>query len=325
MSVAAEIRDLRIAIDTARGRFDLVSELSFSIEDKETVALVGESGCGKSITALSLMRLLPQGGPKLVEGVVRLSDTDISKLPDRMMPALRGREISMIFQDPMGSLNPVLTVGQQLVEAIQTHQPLAYAEAAERAIALLDLVAISDPGRRFHEFPHRLSGGMCQRVLIAMAIACQPRLLIADEPTTALDVTIQAQILQLLRQLQDDTGMAMLFITHDLGVVAEMATRVIVMYAGRKVEDGPVDAIFEQPLHPYTQGLIGSTLTPGRKRRARLTEIPGVVPHVSERGRGCSFASRCPHAFDRCREEAPGLVERGTDHTVACWLHAEAR
>lgn len=324
MSIAADISDLRIAIDTSQGSFDLVSNLSFSIEDGQTVALVGESGCGKSLTALSLIRLLPEDGPRVVGGRVRVGEIEITAVPDKGMRAIRGRDISMIFQDPIGSLNPVTPIGAQLVEAIRAHSPIPHAAAVERALALLRLVAIPDPQRRFHEYPHRLSGGMCQRVLIAMAVAGNPRLLIADEPTTALDVTIQAQILNLLRRLQAETGMAMLFITHDLGVIAEMASRVVVMYAGRKVEDGPVDSIFETPLHPYTQGLIDSTLTPGAARSSRLPEIPGTVPALTERGTGCTFSSRCPKAFARCHAEAPQLTRPGAAHEVACWLHGEA-
>jgi peptide/nickel transport system ATP-binding protein len=325
MSIAAIVEDLHVSINTSKGDVDLVSDLTFSVRSGETVALVGESGCGKSITALALMRLLPEGGPRVTDGSVSIGDVDIFSLSQSAVRQVRGRDISMIFQDPMGSLNPVTPIGEQLVEGICAHENVSRAHAVERALDLLHLVAIPDPERRFHEYPHRLSGGMCQRVLIAMAIACNPRVLIADEPTTALDVTIQAQILALLRKLQSDTGMAMLFITHDLGVVAEMASRVIVMYAGRKVEDGPVEAIFSEPLHPYTQGLIASTLTYGGPRQERLREIPGMVPGVMDRGVGCTFADRCPSAMDHCRRERPELTQKSAEHHVACWLHGDAQ
>ncbi|MBL0900843.1 MAG: ABC transporter ATP-binding protein, partial [Reyranella sp.] len=273
-----EVRDLRTTLFTRRGEMKAVDGLSLSVGAGETVALVGESGCGKSLSALSIMRLLPDPPARIVGGEVRLNGRDLVTLPEEGMLDIRGKEIGMIFQDPMSSLNPVATVEKQIVEVLTAHTELGRGQARARAHELLELVGMPDAARRLDAYPHQLSGGMCQRVVIAMAIACSPTVLIADEPTTALDVTVQAQVLSLLKKLQADAGMAMIFITHDLGVVAETADRVVVMYAGRKVEEATVDDLFEAPLHPYTAGLIGAKPTPGARRPGRLAGIPGMVP-----------------------------------------------
>jgi peptide/nickel transport system ATP-binding protein len=284
--------------------------------------VVGESGCGKSVTSLSILRLIASPPGRIVAGRIRFQGRDLLDLTEPQMRKLRGNEISMIFQEPMTSLNPVLTVGRQIAESLIVHRGLTRAEAMSRAAEMLRLVDIPEPQRRLGEYPHQLSGGMRQRVMIAMALACNPRLLIADEPTTALDVTIQAQILDLMRQLKQKTGAAIVLITHDLGVVAEMAQRVVVMYAGRKVEEAPVDELFGRPRHPYTRGLLNSiprldeAATAGRKR---LAEIPGLVPSLREEIPGCAFAERCAYATQRCRREAPPLEAKGGGHWVACW------
>ncbi|HZQ01617.1 MAG TPA: ABC transporter ATP-binding protein [Reyranella sp.] len=296
-----------------------VDGMSLTVGAGETVALVGESGCGKSLSALSIMRLLPDPPARIVGGEVRLNGRDIVTLSEEAMLDVRGKEIGMIFQDPMSSLNPVATVERQIVEVLTTHTELDRRAARARALELLEQVGMPDAERRLGAYPHQLSGGMCQRVMIAIAIACNPSVLIADEPTTALDVTVQAQVLALLKKLQADSGMAMIFITHDLGVVAETADRVVVMYAGRKVEEATVDDLFERPLHPYTAGLIGATPTPGGERAARLADIPGMVPPLNELPVGCAFAPRCPRAFARCRQEQPQLTEPVAGRKVACF------
>ena len=273
------------------------------------------------MTSLSILRLIASPPGRTVAGAIRFNGRDLLGLSERAMRKVRGNEISMIFQEPMTSLNPVLTVGRQIAEALVLHRGLARRQAMERAIEMLRLVNIPEPARRASEYPHQLSGGMRQRVMIAMALACDPKLLIADEPTTALDVTIQAQILDLMRALKDKTGAAIMLITHDLGVVAEMAQRVVVMYAGRKVEEARVDDIFARPRHPYTRGLLNSMpkLGAAKSARARLAEIPGVVPSLREPIAGCAFATRCAYAIERCRTEAPPLELRGDGHLVACW------
>ena len=300
---------------------------------------MGESGCGKSLSALSIMRLLPDPPARIVGGEVKLNGRDIVSLPEDGMLDIRGKEIGMIFQDPMSSLNPVATVEKQIAEVLTTHTDLGRGQARARAHellelvgmpdagrrldqlegALLELVGMPDAGRRLDAYPHQLSGGMCQRVVIAMAIACHPSVLIADEPTTALDVTVQAQVLTLLKRLQADGGMAMIFITHDLGVVAETADRVVVMYAGRKVEEATVDELFESPLHPYTVGLIGATPVPGAERAERLADIPGMVPPLNALPQGCAFAPRCKRAMPRCLSERPELTEPASGRLVACF------
>ena len=318
-----DIDKLEVSLFTRRGVLPAVDGLSLTVSAGETVAIVGESGCGKSLTALAVMRLLPWPPARIVGGAVRFMGRDLAALSERAMRRVRGKDISMIFQDPMTSLNPVVTVGDQLVEAVRWHNDVSRKEAQDRAVELLRRVRIPDAERRLYDFPHQMSGGMSQRVMIAMAIACGPKLLIADEPTTALDVTIQAQILELMKELQASSGMAMVIITHDLGVVAETADRVVVMYAGRKVEEAPVEALFERPLHRYTRGLLGATPSAMRRRGARLAEIGGAVPALSELPAGCAFQNRCPDAFERCRAEQPTLMQLMPGRTAACFAAEE--
>jgi peptide/nickel transport system ATP-binding protein len=318
-----EIDNLQVSLFTRRGVLPAVDGLSLTVSAGETVAIVGESGCGKSLTALAVMRLLPDPPARIVGGAVRYMGRDLAVLSERAMQRVRGKDISMIFQDPMTSLNPVITVGDQLVEAIRWHNDVSRNEAHARAVELLRQVRIPDAERRLGDFPHQMSGGMSQRVMIAMAIACGPKLLIADEPTTALDVTIQAQILELLKELQTSSGMALIVITHDLGVVAETADRVVVMYAGRKVEEAPVEALFERPLHRYTRGLLGATPSAKRRRGSRLAEIGGSVPALSELPAGCAFQNRCNDAFGRCRAERPALIPLLPGRTAACFVAEE--
>jgi peptide/nickel transport system ATP-binding protein len=318
-----DIDRLQVSLFTRRGVLPAVDGLSLTVAARETVAIVGESGCGKSLTALAVMRLLPEPPARIVGGAVRFMGRDLASLSDRAMRRVRGRDISMIFQDPMTSLNPVTSVGDQLIEAIQWHNDVSRKEAHARAVELLRQVRIPDAERRLDDFPHQMSGGMSQRVMIAMAIACGPKLLIADEPTTALDVTIQAQILELIKELQASSGMGLIIITHDLGVVAETADRVVVMYAGRKVEEAPVEALFERPLHRYTRGLLGATPSAKRGRGSRLAEISGSVPALSELPAGCAFQNRCTDAFDRCRAERPKLMPLMPGRTAACFAAEE--
>ena len=320
-----EVEDLQTWFYTRRGVMRAVDRVSFSLHAGETLAIVGESGCGKSITALSILGLVPSPPGRIVGGAVRLRGQDLLRLDDEAMRRVRGNDISMIFQEPMTSLNPVLTIGAQIEEALLLHQPLTAAEARARAVEMLKLVRIPEPERRAHEYPHQLSGGMRQRAMIAMALSCNPRVLIADEPTTALDVTIQAQILELILDLQQRLGTAVILITHDLGVVAETAHRVIVMYAGRKVEEAEVGALFDRPLHPYTRGLLGSVPKledEDGPTGERLAEIPGMVPALNALPPGCAFAPRCTLAGERCRAEAPPWREMQSGHWSACW-HAE--
>jgi len=317
-----EVENLRTHFRTPGGIVRAVDGLSFHVEEGEVLAIVGESGCGKSVTAMSILRLIPDP-PGRSAGAVRFQGRDLLELPEAEMRQIRGNDISMIFQEPMTSLNPVLTIGRQIGETLILHQGLDKAAALQRAIDSLKLVGIPEPERRVKQYPHELSGGMRQRVMIAMALACSPKLLIADEPTTALDVTVQAQILDLMRQLKARIGSAIILITHDLGVVAEMASRVVVMYGGRKVEEAPVNQLFATPRHPYTRALLGSVprLDPhdGSEIKARLDEIPGVVPSLREAIAGCIFAPRCNFATDRCRSAYPPLEAKGGGHAVACW------
>jgi peptide/nickel transport system ATP-binding protein len=319
-----EVLDLHTRFFTRDGVVRAVDGVSFHIEAGETLGIVGESGCGKSVTALSILRLLPAQIGRVTGGGVRFEGRDLLALDEAAMRKVRGNDISMIFQEPMTSLNPVMTVGHQIAENVVLHRRLSWRQARARALEMLKLVRIPDPEGRLRAYPFQLSGGMRQRVMIAMALACDPKLLIADEPTTALDVTIQAQILKLMRDLKDAFGAAVMLITHDLGVVAETAQRVIVMYAGRKVEEAPVGELFARPRHPYTIGLMGS-IPRGKKgvvtlgERVRLREIPGIVPSLREPIPGCAFAPRCAYATARCREERPPLERRGPGHTVACF------
>ena len=312
-----EVSSLRTHFATPNGAARAVDGVSFTIAAGETVALVGESGCGKSVTSMSILRLLPSP-PAYFAGEIGFDGRDLLTLPEREMRALRGNDISMIFQEPMTSLNPVLTIGWQIGESLRLHQKLSKRDAWRRAIEMLALVGVSDPERRVAEYPHQLSGGMRQRAMIAMALACNPKLLIADEPTTALDVTIQAQILDLMRELQRRVGAAILLITHDLGVVAEMAERVIVMYAGRKIEEAPVARLFARPAHPYTRGLLAAVPRLGAGARARLAEIPGQVPSLLQPVTGCAFAERCVRVADPCRAIAPATREIAPGHFAAC-------
>jgi peptide/nickel transport system ATP-binding protein len=316
-----EVENLQTHFNTPDGVVRAVEGVSLHVEGGETLAVVGESGCGKSVTAMSILRLI-QEPPGKIKGSIRFEGRDLLSLSEQEMRDIRGNAISMIFQEPMTSLNPVLTVGKQIGETVQLHQGMNARDAEQKAIEMLTLVGIPAPARRVREYPHQLSGGMRQRVMIAMALACNPRLLIADEPTTALDVTIQAQILDLMRDLKTRLGSAIMLITHDLGVVAEMAERVVVMYAGRKVEEAPVGEIFAHPLHPYTRGLLGSVPLLGSSLRdggrGKLAEIPGLVPSLRQKIVGCPFAGRCSMATDLCRERAPKFEAKAPDHAVAC-------
>ncbi len=315
-----EVDRLQTHFRTPDGVNRAVDGVSFHVEAGETLAIVGESGCGKSVTAMSILRLVPEP-PGKIAGAIRFNGRDLLTLSDRQMRDIRGNDISMIFQEPMTSLNPVLTVGRQIGETLQLHQRMSRRQAEARAVEMLQLVGIPEAKRRVREYPHQLSGGMRQRVMIAIALACNPKLLIADEPTTALDVTIQAQILDLMRDLKHRVGAAIVLITHDLGVVAEVAERVVVMYAGRKVEEAPVGPLFRAPKHPYTQGLLGSMPKLGSSltgEETRLAEIPGLVPSLKTKLEGCVFASRCPYATDLCRQVAPALEEKAPNHVAAC-------
>jgi peptide/nickel transport system ATP-binding protein len=320
-----EVENLQTHFRTPDGVNRAVDGVSFHVAEGETLAIVGESGCGKSVTANSILRLIPEP-PGRIAGVIRFQGTDLLKLSDRAMRAIRGNDISMIFQEPMTSLNPVLNVSRQLGETLRLHQGLDKRAAEARAVEMLALVGIPEPRRRVREYPHQMSGGMRQRVMIAMALACNPKLLIADEPTTALDVTIQAQILELMADLKRKVGAAIVLITHDLGVVAEVAERVMVMYAGRKVEEASVKQLFRSPRHPYTQGLLGAVPKLGSSLTgtdSKLAEIPGQVPSLKERIPGCVFASRCALATEMCRQLAPALEAKAPGHVAAC--HYAAR
>jgi peptide/nickel transport system ATP-binding protein len=320
------VENLRTHFATERGRVTAVDGVSFSVDRGETLGLVGESGCGKSVTAESLMRLLDERSTTY-EGQVLLaagdSTGDLLALPEAEMRHRRGRDIAMIFQDPMSSLNPVFTVGDQLMEGIRLHQGVSTAKAREVAVRMLELTNIPDPGRRMREYPHQLSGGMRQRVMIAMALSTRPKLLIADEPTTALDVTTQAQILDLIEELRSEFEMGTIFITHDLGVVAEVCDRVAVMYLGQIIEETDVVSLFDAPRHPYTRGLLASTPALEADPNDELGTIPGRVPTLHHVPPGCRFADRCAHAIDACRDEMPALEEIEPGHTVRCLRVAE--
>jgi peptide/nickel transport system ATP-binding protein len=321
-----EVKGLQTVFFTSSGLFRAVDDVSFQVRRGETLAIVGESGCGKSVTALSIMRLVPDPPGRIVGGSITLEGTDLLGLDEDSMREIRGNRISMIFQEPMTSLNPVMRIGDQITEAVRLHRAMTAKAAWEQAVKMLRLVRIPEPERRAIEYPHQLSGGMRQRAMIAMALACRPALLIADEPTTALDVTIQAQILALVLDLQKELGMGLILITHDLGVVAQTAQRVIVMYAGKKVEEADVETLFANPRHPYTRGLMASIPTvplPGAKTDVRLVEIPGMVPSLTNLPNGCAFAPRCGLALPRCRGEFPPLQDWGAGHLAACWRAAE--
>ena len=320
--VLLKIEGLQTHFFTEAGTVRAVDGVSLMVRKGETLGIVGESGCGKSVTALSVLRLIPTPPGKIVAGNIFLDGRDLLKLPENEMRKVRGASISMIFQEPMTSLNPVFTVGDQIAEGIRLHQRLSKRESWNKAIEMLRVVRMGDPERRVKEYPHQMSGGMRQRVMIAMALSCNPHLLIADEPTTALDVTIQAQILELLNQLKSELGMAVMLITHDLGVVADTAARVAVMYAGRVVEEAPVMELFTNPKHPYTQGLLNSIPRMDKtERRARLQAIPGMVPDMLELPKGCKFQARCAKVFEPCYGEEPQLKEVAPDHRVRCYLY----
>jgi oligopeptide/dipeptide ABC transporter ATP-binding protein len=322
-----QVDNLQTHFFTAVGTVRAVDGVSYDLKSGETLGVVGESGCGKSVSALSILRLVANPPGRIVGGAIRYEGNNLLELSEPEMERIRGNEISMIFQEPMTSLNPLFTIGRQVSEAIALHQGLSRKEAMNRAVEMLRRVYIPEPERRVHAYPHQMSGGMRQRVMIAMALSCNPKVLIADEPTTALDVTIQAQILDLMRELQETYGTAIVLITHDMGVVAENADRVVVMYAGRKVEEAPAAELFDNPGHPYTKGLLGSiphldTAAQSSGARARLNEIKGMVPSLFDLPPGCSFAPRCSFATDHCRAEAPALEEKRPGHWVACW-HAD--
>jgi peptide/nickel transport system ATP-binding protein len=323
------VENLRTYFDLRHGLVKAVDGVGFTLAPGETLAIVGESGCGKSITALSLMRLVPDPPGRIAGGSVKLAGRDLLALDEEAMRLVRGKDIAMIFQEPMTSLNPVLTIGSQIAEAVLLHEDVSRKDAWNKAIAMLRLARIPEPEQRAKAYPHQLSGGMRQRAMIAMALACNPKVLIADEPTTALDVTIQAQVLDIILDLQNKLGTAVILITHDLGVVAETAQRVIVMYAGRKVEEAPVEELFAQPQHPYTHGLMGSIPRlplmrgEGAEAAERLQEIPGTVPALSDLPSGCVFAPRCAHAEARCRAQYPPYEEKRPGHWAACWRSRE--
>ena len=321
-----DVKGLQTVFFTNSGLFRAVDDVSFRVRRGETLAIVGESGCGKSVTALSVMRLVPDPPGRIVGGSITLEGQDLLALDESEMRKIRGDRISMIFQEPMTSLNPVMRIGDQIAEAVRLHRPTTAKEAWQQAVQMLRLVRIPEPERRASEYPHQLSGGMRQRAMIAMALACRPALLIADEPTTALDVTIQAQILALMLDLQKELGMGLILITHDLGVVAQTAQRVIVMYAGKKVEEADVETLFANPRHPYTRGLMASipaVPSSGANAEVRLVEIPGMVPSLTRLPKGCAFAPRCSMAVARCHEEYPPLQDWGAGHLAACWRAAE--
>jgi oligopeptide/dipeptide ABC transporter ATP-binding protein len=322
-----DIDNLQTHFFTAAGVVRAVDGVSYNVKSGETLGVVGESGCGKSVTALSVLRLVANPPGRIVGGAIHFDGRNLLDLSEAEMESIRGNDISMIFQEPMTSLNPLLTIGRQIGEAMVQHRGMSWREAMDEATEMLRRVHIPEPERRVHAYPHQLSGGMRQRAMIAMALCCNPKLLIADEPTTALDVTIQAQILDLMRELQQKTGTAIVLITHDMGVVAENADRVVVMYAGRKVEEASADDLFDMPLHPYTKGLLGSVpnlevAAHLRKQRARLSEIKGIVPSLADLPQGCTFAPRCRFATEECRAAYPPLEERRPGHWVACW-HAD--
>lgn len=321
-----EVKNLKTHFYTEDGVVHAVDGVDFSIYSGEVLGIVGESGCGKSVTSLSIMRLISTPG-RIVEGEILFDGKDLVKATEEEMMQVRGNRISMIFQQPQSALNPVFRAGEQISEVLNIHQDFGREKGRERAVELLKLVGIPEPEKRADAFPHELSGGMSQRVMIAMALACVPDLLIADEPTTALDVTIQAQILDLMRDMKNQLGSAMMLITHDLGVIAEMANRVVVMYAGEIVEESPVKSLFDKPLHPYTQGLIGSIPVLG-ERRERLDVIPGNVPNLIDPPKGCRFAPRCrahiDHKLSICTEQHPSLIEVAEGHKVRCWLYQDA-
>ena len=318
-----EIRNLKTYFEIRRSILKAVDDVSLSVESGKTLGLVGESGCGKSVTAASIMGLVPIPPGKIAGGEILFEGVNLLKLPESRMKKIRGNRISMIFQEPMTSLNPVFTVGEQVAEVIRLHKGLSRREIRNKVIEMFHLVGIPAAESRITDYPHQMSGGMCQRVVIAMALACNPKLMIADEPTTALDVTIQAQILDLMNKLKDEAGASILFITHDLGVIAEMAQNVVVMYAGKVMEEADVDTLFAEPKHPYTIGLMNSIPVLGREeKRRRLSTIPGVVPSLFKLSAGCLFHKRCSEAREECRRVSPPIIDLGNGHRVRCHNYA---
>ena len=317
------VKNLKVSFATPVKELVAVRGISYQLNQGETLALVGESGCGKTVSALSILRLIEEPPGKIMSGEILFNGKDLLKLTKRELQVHRGKDIAMVFQDPMTSMNPVLTIGEQIIETLLRHTSLSRKEAREKSLKLLEQVEIASPKEKLDQYPHQLSGGMRQRAMIAMALSCSPRILIADEPTTALDVLIQAQILDLLKKIKNETQMSILLITHDLGVVAEIAKRVMVMYAGEIVESGPVLDLFRSPLHPYTIGLMKSipTLKPTHGKLPKLNEISGVVPSLSQIPSGCPFHPRCPSAETRCKTEKPKLKKIANEYSVSCWLH----
>jgi oligopeptide transport system ATP-binding protein len=318
-----EVNNLTTHFFTSDGVVKAVDGINYHVDEGEILGIVGESGCGKSVSALSLMRLVADPPGKIVDGEVTFEDKDLLQLGDAEMRSIRGNRMAMVFQEPMTSLNPVLTIGRQITETLELHQNMTKSQARERAVELIRMVGISDAGSRLTDYPHQFSGGMRQRVMIAMALSCNPKLIIADEPTTALDVTIQAQILELMRELAQQFGTALIIITHNLGVVARYAHRVVVMYAGKIIETGTAAEIYKNPRHPYTLGLLKSVPRLDETVRTSLDPIEGLPPDLIDLPVGCSFQPRCPYAFDRCTQETPYLMEHSEAHTTACWRHEE--
>ena len=323
MTKLLEVKNLTTQFFTTSGVVQAVDNVSFDIDEGETVAVVGESGCGKSVSALSILRLIPWPPGKIASGSIHFGGKDLLALSDEEIRKIRGREISMVFQEPMTSLNPVLSIGLQLTETMEHHLGISNKEAHQRAIELLDMVGISEPERRLSQYPHHLSGGMRQRVMIALALSCEPKLIIADEPTTALDVTIQAQILELMKDLTKQMGVALIVITHNLGVVARYADRVNVMYAGKMIEMGSAREIYHDPHHPYTLGLLASVPRMDQPRGSRLVPIEGQPPDLTHLDSGCAFRPRCRFAVDQCAVEIPSLQAVDDEHTAACWRASE--
>ena len=317
-----QVETLRVEFNTRDGVARVIDDLDISLNSGEILGIVGESGCGKSMTALSIMGLVPTPPGRIASGTIRLAGENLVQASEQRLRQVRGNEISMIFQEPMTSLNPVFSIGDQIAETVMLHENRRKQDAWDWAVEMLEAVGIPDAEQRAYEYPHQMSGGMRQRVMIAMALACQPKVLIADEPTTALDVTVQAQIFDLLKELRERTGAAIILITHDMGAIAEMTERVVVMYAGRKVEDGPVDEILAAPRHPYTLGLIACVPHLSLEiasERPLLVEIPGIVPSLTQIGKGCPFAPRCNQVMDKCLQDMPPRLEVSTQHSVACW------
>ncbi len=324
MTPLLDVQDLKVQFHTLEGIVHAVNGISFSIEEGQTLGIVGESGCGKSVSALSVMRLIQDPPGKILDGKVLYREQDLLKLSLRQMEHIRGNEIAMVFQDPMTSFNPVLTIGHQIAEALIFHLKLSRAEARQRTVELLEMVGIPEASQRYGDYPHQFSGGMRQRAMIAMALACDPNILIADEPTTALDVTIQAQIIDLVKELRNRLKMAVIWITHDLSVVAELADRVVVMYAGFIVEETNVDTLFENPRHPYTLALLKSLPRVDCDTIEKLPAIPGFPPDCLHLPPGCPFSPRCSYAIERCRQEIPPIAHLDADHSVACWIDTSA-